>query len=129
MADAWYSLQNALRALRKQEDIRSRLVEAYRYLNKVRQKNLPSEARMNHDWLQANLHPRSVESVLTEARTAVDRLSTAQLSEAVHYIVALHNALEKYQPPVLHTVQKRAACGMPNLGGKNKKAQLHLWDS
>lgn len=78
IADAWHSLQNALRALPKQDDIRSRLVEAYRHLDKVRAKNLASEARMNHDWLQANLHPRSVESVLTEVRTAVDRLSTAQ---------------------------------------------------
>ncbi|RJF92639.1 hypothetical protein [Noviherbaspirillum saxi] len=128
MADAWHELQNAIRALRKQGDIRVRLAEAYRHLDKVRLKDLPSEVRQDHDWLYTHLHPCSVDSVLTEIRTAVERLSAAQLSEAVHRIVALHTGLQQYQPPAGQAATKRVACNMEKPPDREKPKQLELWN-
>ena len=109
MADAWHALQSAIRALRKEGDIQRRLADAYRALDKLRSKDLPSEVRADHEWLQTHLHHHYVEGILTEIRETVAQLSEAQLSEAVNRIVALHNAVEQYQPLTASTLPKRAA--------------------
>ncbi|MEC4722921.1 hypothetical protein RY831_27560 [Noviherbaspirillum sp. CPCC 100848] len=98
MADAWQEVQRAVRALRKQGDIRMRLMEAYRPLLRLRLKDLPSEARHHHEWLVGTIDARTSERLQAEIRDCVDTLSAAQLSEAVHRIVALHEALKVYQP-------------------------------
>lgn len=110
MTDAWHELQQAIRALRKSEDIRVRLIEAYRSLVKIRGKDLPSEARHDHAWLIGSIGTRSNERLHAEIRETVSGMTPAQLSEAVHRIVKLHEALRAYQPVVIPTPQKQAAC-------------------
>jgi len=100
MADAWHELQRAVRALRKRSEIRLRLIEAYRALARLRQKDLPSEARHHHEWLVGSIDARTNERLHAEIRECIDAMSAAQLSEAVHRIVALHDALKVYQPGV-----------------------------
>jgi len=129
MADAWHALQNAIRALRKEGDIRRRLTEAYRSLDKLRSKDLPSEVRTDHEWLQTHLHPHVVEGVLTEIRATVAQLSEAQLSEAVNRIVTLYNAVEQYQPPMVSVLPKRAACSTSKRRDPDRAKQLDLWES
>jgi hypothetical protein len=110
MADAWRALQQAIRALRKQADIRDRLIEAYRHVVKVRSKDLPAEVRQDHEWLVGPVHTWPTGSPGAEIRDLVNRMTPAQLSEAVHRIVALHDALQTYQPAMPPTRQKQAAC-------------------
>lgn len=129
MADAWHALQNAVRTLRKQGDIRYRLTEAYRRLAKLKSKDLPHEVRTHHEWLQNHLHPSAVGSLLAEIRTAVAQLSEAQLSEAVHRIVVLYNAVEQYQPPTASTITKRAACSAAKSPDREGAKQLDLWET
>lgn len=129
MADAWYALQGAIRALRKQGDIRPRLAEAYRALIKLRSKDLPHEVRQDHEWLQTHLYPYSVESTPAEIRTTVEKLSEVQLSEAVRRIVTLYNVVQQYQPPMALTASKRAACTAPKRSDRNVAKQLELWET
>jgi hypothetical protein len=110
MADAWRELQRAIRALRKQGDIRNRLIDACRPLVKIRSKDLPAEARHDHEWLVGGIDSRSSEGVHAEIRDTVNRMTPAQMSEAVRRIVSLHDALEAYQPAIPPTRQKQAAC-------------------
>ncbi|WP_151636861.1 hypothetical protein [Noviherbaspirillum aerium] len=110
MTDAWHETQQAIRALRKSEDIRTRLIEAYRALVKVRGKDLPGEVRQDHKWLIGGIDMRSTERLGSEVRDKVMTMTPAQLSEAVHRIVTLYDALRAYQPVVLPTRQKQAAC-------------------
>jgi hypothetical protein len=100
MADAWHELQRAVRALRKRGEIRLRLIEAYRALVRLRQKDLPSEARHHHQWLVGSIDARTSERLHAEIRDCIDAMNAAQLSEAVHRIVALHDAVKVYQPGV-----------------------------
>ncbi|KRB77645.1 hypothetical protein ASE07_26220 [Noviherbaspirillum sp. Root189] len=129
MADAWHALQSAIRALRKEGDIRRRLAEAYKEVDKLRSKDLPSEVRADHEWLHLHLHPHAVESILTEIRITVAQLSEAQLSEAVNRMVALYNAVEQYQPPMASTSSKRAACTVSKGRDPDRAKQLDLWES
>lgn len=110
MTDAWHEVQQALRALRKNGDIRPRLIEACRALVKIKGKDLPGEVRHDHEWLVHAIDMRSPERVCAEIRDKVAAMTSAQLSEAVHRIVALHDALHAYQPAVMPTRQKQAAC-------------------
>jgi hypothetical protein len=110
MADAWRALQQAIRALRKQGDIRDRLIDAYRPLVKVRSKDLPAEVRHDHEWLIGSIDVRSIEGIGAEIRDVVNRMTPAQLSEAVRRIASLHDALRAYQPVISPTRQKQAAC-------------------
>lgn len=110
MADAWKELQQAIRALRKSGDIRARLMEAYRSLVKIRGKDLPGEVRHDHEWLIGAIESRPSERMHAEIRGAISGMTPAQLSEAVHRIVKLHDALRAYQPVILPTPQKQAAC-------------------
>lgn len=100
MADAWHELQRAVRALRKRGEIRLRLIEAYRALVRLRLKDLPSEARHHHEWLVGSIDARTSERLNAEIRDCIDAMSAAQITEAVHRIVALHDALKVYQPGV-----------------------------
>jgi hypothetical protein len=109
MADAWRELQQAIRALRKQGEIRGRLIEACRRLVRIRSKDLPAEARHNHEWLIGPMDIRSTEGIGAEIRDVVNRMTPAQLSEAVHRIVALHDVLKTYQPAIPPNRQKQAA--------------------
>jgi DNA repair ATPase RecN len=112
MADAWHALQKAVRALRKESDIRSRLAEAYRALTKLRAKDLPHEMRPDYEWLlgMCTIDVSSAEWISTEIHEKIRGMSAAQLSEAVNRIEKLHNALRAYQPAIVPTSQKRAAC-------------------
>ncbi|WP_151636870.1 hypothetical protein [Noviherbaspirillum aerium] len=110
MTDAWHEIQHAIRALRKTGDIRHRLIEAYRPLVRIRGKDLPSEVRHDHEWLIGAIDTRSVEHIGAEVRDKVTAMTTAQLSEAVHRISALHEALRAYQSTMPPTRQKQAAC-------------------
>jgi hypothetical protein len=127
--DAWHALLKAVRALRKEGDIRYRLTEAYRVLAKLRSKDLPHEVRSDYEWLQSHLHPGDVDGLLTEIRTAVSQLSAAQLSEAVHRIATLYEAVEQYQPPTASTTSKRAACSAAKNTERVGAKQLDLWET
>ncbi|WP_151636878.1 hypothetical protein [Noviherbaspirillum aerium] len=110
MTDAWHEVQQAIRALRKNGDIRQRLIEAYRALVRIKVKNLPSEVRHDHARLIGTIDTRSTERIGAEIRDRVTAMTPAQLSEAVHRIVTLHDALRAYQPAIAPTRQKQAAC-------------------
>ncbi|MEC4723580.1 hypothetical protein RY831_31050 [Noviherbaspirillum sp. CPCC 100848] len=110
MTDAWHETQQAIRSLRKSGDIRARLTEAYRALVKIRGKDLPGEVRHEHEWLIGWIGVRSNERICADIRDRISAMTPAQLSEAVHRIVALHDALRAYQPAVAPTPQKQAAC-------------------
>lgn len=110
MADAWRELQQATRALRKQGDIRNKLIDAYRHVVKVKAKDLPAEVRHDHEWLVGSMDLRSAGGISAEIRDVLNHMTPAQLSEAVHRIVSLQNALQAYQPAVLPTRQKQATC-------------------
>lgn len=110
MTDAWHEVQQAIRALRKNGDIRQRLIEAYRALVRIKVKHLPSEVRHDHEWLIGTIDTRSAERIGAEIRDRVSTMTAAQLSEAVHRIVTLHQALRAYQPAITPTPQKQAAC-------------------
>jgi len=110
MTDAWHETQQAIRALRKGGDIRPRLIEAYRSLVRIRGKDLPNEVRHDHEWLIGAINTRSTERVCAEIRARITAMTPDQLSESVHRIVALHEALGSYQPAMPPTRQKQAAC-------------------
>lgn len=110
MTDAWHEAQQAIRALRKDGDIRTRLIEAYRALVKMRGKDLPNEVRHDHGWLIGAIDTRPSIHLHAEIQNAVSSMSPSQLSEAVHRILKLHDSLRAYQPVVVPTPQKLAAC-------------------
>lgn len=110
MTDAWHETQQAIRALRKSGDIRDRLAEAYRALVKIRGKDLPREVRHEHEWLIGPLDVRSTERICADIRDRIAVMTPAQMSEAVHRIVTLHDALRAYQPAMAPTPQRQAAC-------------------
>lgn len=110
MTDAWHEAQQAIRALRKSGDIRTRLTEAYRTLVKIRGKDLPQEVRHDHEWLVYAIDTRTPDRLCAEIRDKVTAMTPAQLSETVHRIVVLHDALLAYQPAMAPTPQKQAAC-------------------
>lgn len=110
MTDAWHEAQQAIRALRKSEDIRARLIEAYRGLVRIRSRDLPGEVRHDLEWLMGSIDVRATEGVCAEIQDTVNRMTPAQMSEAVHRIVSLHDALRAYQPVMPPTRQKQAAC-------------------
>lgn len=110
MTDAWHETQQAIRALRKRGDIRYRLIEAYRALVKIRGKDLPNEVRRDHEWLMGATSMQPAARTCAEIYGAVMGMSSGQLSEAVHRIVRLHEALRRYQPVIVPTPQKQAAC-------------------
>ncbi|WP_194724398.1 hypothetical protein [Noviherbaspirillum malthae] len=110
MTDAWHEAQQAIRALRKNGEIRPGLIEAYRALVKIRGKDLPGEVRHEHEWLVHGIDTRSPERVCGEIRDKIAAMTPGQLSEAVRRIVSLHDALQAYQPVVAPTRQKQAAC-------------------
>lgn len=129
MADAWRELQHAIRELRKTGEIRDRLFNAYRRLVRLKPKDLPAEAREDFNRLTRHVFICPADELVREIRATVSMLNEAQLSEAVHRLVSLYEAVERYQPPVLVPAKKSVACRVSKSRTADKSMQPDMWES
>lgn len=122
MTDARHEAPQPIRALRKGGDIRPRLIEACRALVKIKGKDLPSEVWHDHEWLNGSKDKLSKNRICIKVRQRLIHKTPAQMSEGVHRIVTLPDALRAYQPTMPPARQKHRAC--PTILEMKRQADL-----
>lgn len=115
MSYAWRQLQSAIRTLAGTTDRRDRLAGAYGKLIKLRSKDLPSEVADDHARLLRRISRFPVKNITHEIRLEVDALSDEEVTDAIHTIMAMYDAVSAYQPrPVRHPGgARRSMAGLP----------------